>query len=117
MIWLILRCVWASGSLTHITIANVAPIAPLVNHLCPLITQSSPSRTARVCSVVGSDPGTSGSVIEKQERMSPLTSGFSHCSFCSSEPNCHRISALPESGACAPKARGARKLRPRISFM
>ena len=90
------------------TMANVAPMAPLVNHLWPLITQSSPSRAARVCRPVGSAPDTSGSVIEKQDRMSPFTSGFSHLPFCSSVPNCQRISALPESGACDPNARGAR---------
>ena len=44
---------------------------------------------------------------KKQERMSPLTSGFMNRSFWSSVPNCQRISAFPESGACAPNARGA----------
>ena len=40
-------------------------LAPLVNHLWPLITHSSPSCTARVRRPVGSAPETSGSVIEK----------------------------------------------------
>ena len=70
------RCCSASGSLTHMTMANVAPCAPLVNHLWPLITHSSPSRTARVWRPVGSAPETSGSVIEKHERISPATSGL-----------------------------------------
>ena len=61
--------------MTAITIPNAAPSAPDENHLCPSITHSSPSRTARVRSVVGSEPGTSGSVIEKNERISPATSG------------------------------------------
>ncbi len=63
------------GRVTAITIPNAAPSAPDENHLCPSITHSSPSRTARVRSVVGSDPDTSGSVIEKNERISPATSG------------------------------------------
>ena len=77
------ECAGASGSLTAITIPNAAPSAPDENHLCPSITHSSPSRTARVRSVVGSEPETSGSVIEKKERISPATSGKSQRSFCS----------------------------------
>ena len=77
------RCGSASGSVTAITIANPAPSAPDENHLCPSITHSSPSSTARVCSPVGSAPDTSGSVIEKNERVSPSTSGRRNCSFCS----------------------------------
>ena len=96
-------CGAASGSVTVMTIPNAAPSAPDENHLCPLITQSSPSRTARVRSVVGSEPGTSGSVIEKNERIWPPTSGKSHRCFCSSVPNMCRISALPASGAWHPK--------------
>ena len=57
------------------TIPNPAPSAPDENHLCPSITHSSPSSTARVCSPVGSEPETSGSVIEKNDRVSPSTSG------------------------------------------
>ena len=69
------RWLSASGSLIAKTIPNVAPSAPLENHLPPSITQSSPSRTARVRRSVGSDPATSGSVIEKNERARPATSG------------------------------------------
>ena len=61
--------------------ANAAPSAPLENHLCPSTTHSSPSRAARVRSSVGSDPATSGSVIEKKERTSPETSGRRKRSF------------------------------------
>ena len=93
----------ASGSVTAMTIPNAAPSAPDENHLWPSITHSSPSRTALVRSVVGSEPGTSGSVIEKNERISPATSGRSQRSFCSSVPNMNRISALPASGAWQPK--------------
>ena len=77
------RCGSASGSVTAITIPNPAPSAPDENHLRPSITHSSPSRTARVFSPVGSEPETSGSVIEKNERSSPATSGRSQRSFCS----------------------------------
>ena len=58
-------CAGASGSVTHITVENAATLAPLVNHLWPLMTHSSPSCTARVRKPVGSAPETSGSVIEK----------------------------------------------------
>ena len=98
---------WASGSVTHITIATEAPTAPDVNHLWPLITHSPSSSSARVRSVVGSEPATSGSVIEKQERMSPSRSGSSHWARCSSVPCSARISMLPVSGAEQLKAIGA----------
>ena len=44
-------------------------------------------------------PDTSGSVIEKNDRTSPATSGFSQRSCCSGVPNWWRISPLPASGA------------------
>jgi hypothetical protein len=112
MIWLIRRCGSASGSVTAMTIPKAAPSAPELNHLLPSITQSSPSRTAVVRRPVGSDPDTSGSVIEKKERTSPATSGASHRSRCSGVPNRWRISALPASGAWQPKISGAQALRP-----
>ncbi len=93
--------------MTTIAIASSAPTAPEVNHLWPLITHSSPSRTARACSRVGSEPETSGSVIEKQERIRPSSSGSSQRSRCSSVPCSARISMLPVSGAAQLKAIGA----------
>ena len=116
MICDIRRCGSASGSVTSIAIPNAAPSAPLANHLCASITHSSPSRTARPCSPVGSAPETSGSVIAKNERISPATSGASQRSFCSGVPNMWRISALPVSGAWQPNTRGPQALRPMISF-
>ena len=116
MIWVARRCGSASGSVTAMRIAKAAPSAPLENHLCPSITHSSPSRTARVRSVVGSEPGTSGSVIEKNERTSPATSGSSQRRFCSSVPNRCRISPLPASGAWQPKTYCAQMERPISSF-
>ena len=93
--------------MTTIAIASSAPTAPEVNHLWPSITHSSPSRTARACSRVGSEPETSGSVIEKQERIRPSSSGSSQRSRCSSVPCSARISMLPVSGAAQLKAIGA----------
>ena len=54
----------ASGSVTAITIATCAPSALVVHHLRPLITHSSPTRSARHERPVGSEPAVSGSVIE-----------------------------------------------------
>ena len=44
---------------------------------------ASPSRRMRASMLVASDEATAGSVIAKAERISPSSSGFSHCSFCS----------------------------------
>ncbi len=69
-------CGRASGSVTAITIRKSA-IEPFdENHLWPLITHSSPSRTARVSSSVGSEPAVSGSVIENADFRSPASSGY-----------------------------------------
>ena len=55
-----------------------------MNHFVPLITQWLPSCTAVVFSADGSDPAPgAGSVMQKQERMSPRASGRSQRSFCS----------------------------------
>jgi len=54
----------------------------LVYHLCPLITYSSPSSTARVESNVGSEPAVLGSVMENALRSSPSSSGWSHWVRC-----------------------------------
>ena len=110
------RCGGASGSVTAMTIPNAAPSADDENHLCPSITHSSPSATARVRSCVGSAPDTSGSVIEKKERAVPSTSGRRKRSFCSSVPNRWRISPLPASGAWQLKTSCAHVLRPISSF-
>ena len=57
---------------TAITIRKSATDPLEVNHLCPLITHSSPSRTAEVVSSVGSDPAVLGSVMENADRRSPI---------------------------------------------
>ena len=61
-------------------------VAPVVYHLRPLITYSSPSRTIELSTLVASEEATSGSVIAKEERISPASSGFNHCSFCAGVP-------------------------------
>ena len=107
----------ASGDVTAMTMRKSA-IEPLEeNHLCPSISQLSPSRVARVCSCVGSEPGVCGSVMLKALRRSPASSGCSQRSFCSSVPAIARISELPESGAALPNASGAMGDVPSTSCM
>ncbi len=74
-------------------------IAPVIHHLRPLMTYSSPSRTIEVAMLVASEEATSGSVIAKDERISPASSGVSQRSFCSGVPNIVSTSMLPVSGA------------------
>ena len=62
--------------MTAITIRKSATDPLVVNHLCPLSTYSSPSRTADVVSNVGSEPAVLGSVIEKALRRSPFEQGL-----------------------------------------
>ena len=103
------------GSVTAMTIANAAPLAPEVNHLWPLITHSSPSRTAR-----RAQPGRVGAgdlrLGHREARADvAATSGPSQRSFCSAVPNL-RISVLPVSGAGSRRRSGAYGLRPISSF-
>jgi hypothetical protein len=46
----------------------------------------SPSRTMELAMLVASDDATAGSVMPKQERMRPSSSGSSHCFCCSGVP-------------------------------
>ena len=70
------------------------------------MTQWLPSWRAVVASMPGSDPAPSGSVIEKQERISPAASGRSHCSFCASLATTSSRCMLPSSGAAQLSACG-----------
>ena len=84
-------CCWwaaAAGSVLPMTMysAQRGSPAPEANHLRPLITYSSPSRRIEHWMLVASDEATAGSVIRKAERISPASSGSSHCSFCASLP-------------------------------
>ena len=64
------------SSVRAMQMAKAAPSAPVMNHLSPSITQPSPSRRAVVRSIAGSEPAPGGgSVIAKQERVSPRASG------------------------------------------
>ena len=112
-------CGRASGSVTAMTMRKSATDALEENHLWPSTTHSpaASSSTARVCSVVGSEPALPGSVIENAERRSPASSGCSQRSFCSSLPAIAMSSALPESGGWLPKALGPSGEEPRISCM
>ena len=60
--------------------------ACVAHHLWPLMTHSSPSRTMDERMFVASDDATSGSVIAKEERISPASSGSSHSFRCARVP-------------------------------
>mmetsp|Transcript_11061 Transcript_11061/g.35047 ORF Transcript_11061/g.35047 Transcript_11061/m.35047 type:complete len:211 (-) Transcript_11061:189-821(-) len=116
----IIDCCWWMGPLKlvlprRMKILHSGLIAPEIHHLCPLITYSSPSASIRVQMLVASLEATPGSVMAYAERMSPLSSGSSHCLFCSGEPNLSRTSMLPVSGAEQFIAKFAMPYMPRIS--
>ena len=54
---------------------------------------------AAAAMLVASELATSGSVMANAERISPSSSGCSHCSCCSGVPNIVSISMFPVSGA------------------
>ncbi len=65
---------------------------------------------------VASDEATSGSVMAKQDRISPASSGWSHCFFCASVPYRTSTSMFPVSGAEQLNTSGAKwAQRPMIS--
>ena len=74
-----------SGFVIAIAIRNSARSAWEEKYFSPSITQESPSRTARQRNSRGSAPPC-GSVMEKQETMSPSRSGWRYFRFCSSVP-------------------------------
>ena len=73
--------------------------APEVHHFSPLITYSSPSKTAVAAMLVASEEATPGSVIPKADLISPASKGLSHSSCCSLVPYLSKTSMLPVSGA------------------
>ena len=83
---------------------------PVVNHLVPLTTTSSPSRVAVASMLVASEEATAGSVIAKPERIRPSSRGTSHSCCCSGVPYLSRTSMLPVSGALQLKTYGARNV-------
>src|ERR1700721_4219433 len=72
--------------------------APEDHHFRPLMIYASPSWMMLACILVASEEATSGSVMAKQDRISPASSGSSHCFFCSAVPYRARTSMLPGSG-------------------
>ena len=78
----------ASGSVLPMKMESLQRLSPAPDdhHLRPLTTYSSPSRLIVERIFVASLDATSGSVIEKHERISPSSSGLSQRSFCSSVP-------------------------------
>ena len=110
-----------SGLVTAMRIKMFATEPFVVYHLRPLMTHSSPSFSARVTRSRGSEPAVFGSVIEKPERISPLSSGFNQRSRMSSRPvisiAAASSSAFPLSGALFPKTTGPYGDCPRISCM
>mmetsp|Transcript_116982 Transcript_116982/g.331442 ORF Transcript_116982/g.331442 Transcript_116982/m.331442 type:complete len:242 (-) Transcript_116982:374-1099(-) len=91
--------------------------APLMYHLCPLMTYSSPSRWRVVLMFVASLLATPGSVIAYALRISPSRSGSSHCLFCSGVPYFSMTSMFPVSGAVQFIATLQRPNTPNISAM
>ena len=113
-------CRWRSalsGSLFPIKINTLqrGSFAPDDHHLWPLITYSSPSRTIDASILVASEDATAGSVIAKQERISPRSKGLSHCSCCSGVPYRAKTSILPVSGAEQLNTSADQSARPMIS--
>src|ERR1700689_1454292 len=72
---------------------------PVLHHLRPLSTTSSPSTAAVACMLVASEEATSGSVMQKADLISPASRGVSQRSRCACEPKCSSTSMLPVSGA------------------
>ncbi len=71
----------------------VARWRPVLKRFSPLITHSSPSRTAVVSSQVASEPW-SGSVSPNAMRISPVIIPSRNSSFCSGVPNSSIISTV-----------------------
>src|SRR5882724_9502978 len=94
-------CDGAEGLVLPIKIAILhrGSPAPEDHHFRPWITYVAPSRRIVAPILVASEEATSGSVIEKHDRISPASSGFSHFSFCSVVPYRASTSILPVSGA------------------
>ena len=89
--------------------------APEIHHFRPLTTYWPLFRSILVWMLVASELATSGSVMAKQERISPSSRGLSHRSCCSGVPCSARISMFPVSGAEQLRLSGAMRLRPLIS--
>src|SRR5687768_6516987 len=104
-------CLGASGSVRASNMPSSADCPPDVHTFCPLITHSSPSRSAFVCRLARSDPAP-GSLKSWHQPSCPVTIGRRYRSFCSSVP-CVRIvgpassTPSPDGGPTAPAARSS----------
>ena len=85
------------------------------NHLRPLITNSSPSRSIRVVKLTGSEDATSGSVMANAEPISPSSNGTNQRCFCSGVANNCSNSIFGTSGAWQLNTRDAHSRRPKTS--
>ena len=112
-------CRWgsASGSVMPMKIETVQLARPAldVHHLRPLMTYSSPSRSMRDWMLRASEDATAGSVMEKQDRISPSRRGTNHCSCCARVPYLASTSMFPVSGALQLKTSGAKETWPMSS--
>ncbi len=113
------RNMQAPSSDFAMTMPTLAPSAPVMKALRPLITQWLPSSLQVVFIIDGSEPAPpsmAGSVMKKAERARPSTRGLRNRSFWASEPTLPRRYMLPSSGAAVFTAVGPRGERPeRIS--
>jgi len=88
-------------------IAKPAPCAPLMNHFRPSMHHPPATGVAVVDSIDGSAPAPgAGSVIAKQDRISPAASGRRYFSFCSGLATTDSRCMLPSSGAAQLSASG-----------
>ena len=109
------RNMQAPSSDLAMMIPTLAPTAPVMKHLRPLMTQWLPSSLAVVCIIEGSEPAppsSAGSVMKKAERASPETSCFRKRSFNSGLPTLPMRYMLPSSGAMVFTATGPSGDRP-----
>ena len=101
-IWSVDEGVWSAnrgrgtGGRTEVEYANAVPEVRLVGLEGQLNTGVGIPTSLRV---FASDDGISGSVIAYADRISPLSNGVSHWSFCSCVPTRSSTSMFPVSGA------------------
>src|SRR3546814_19646741 len=91
--------------------SDLAPCAPVMKVLRPLITQWLPLRWQVVFIIDGSDPAppsSAGSVIKKAERMRPSTIGFRKRALSSGLPSLPSRYILTSSGAILLRSDGSR---------
>ena len=91
--------------------------SPSTAQTTAVTTLPSPWSTTVASMLVASDDATAGSVMAKQDRMSPFKSGVNHSSWWDEDPYRRMVSMLPVSGALQLKISGATRLRPVISAM